>query len=391
MLLALGRHVSRTVRIVSSTSSLRLDPATLDELHGRVRREVDDGHISAAQLAIAVDGAVREFHAYGTATTEHRFCIFSATKTLTATALLPHLADGSVDLTTPVARYVPAFGENGKGEVTVLQLLTMQGGFPQAVMSRKLWGTREGRQQQLAEWTLAYRAGTHTEYHPLSAHWVIAELIEQMSGRSYVDQVHDLVTGPAGAAPVLGEAALQRGTPTTIRALDVPASEASLLATYGRRDLMPVAVLEVSGFLAMNDPRSWTAAIPGGGGISTAHDMALVYQHMIHNFSGALPSAWLADAVGTIRNTSVSLSDKVAAQRTLTGYVSSNDGYHDNRWMPSAPRAFGHAGAGGQLCWVDPDSGLSFSFLHDTVNADPTVEYRRNADLHRLLMAAMRR
>ena len=58
------------------------------------------------------------------------------------------------------------------------------------------------------------------------------------------------------------------------------------------------------------------------------------------------------------------------------------------RPMPSAPRAFGHPGAGGQLHWVDPDTGISVVFLHDTLNDDPTVEFRRNSDVNRLALAA---
>ena len=50
----------------------------------------------------------------------------------------------------------------------------------------------------------------------------------------------------------------------------------------------------------------------------------------------------------------------------------------------------GHAGAGGQLCWADPQSGLSFSFLHDTLNEDPRVEFRRAADLNDLALALVR-
>ena len=60
-------------------------------------------------------------------------------------------------------------------------------------------------------------------------------------------------------------------------------------------------------------------------------------------------------------------------------------------WMPDAPRAFGHPGAGGQLNWCDPDSGISFSFLHDTLHRCPGHELSRIADLHRLLMAAVER
>lgn len=387
----MSRSPSRTVRIVTSSTRTRLNRDGLAALHARIRREVDDDLVSAAQLAIGHDGEIIEFSAFGTASTDDRFCIFSATKTLTATALLPHLADGTVDLTAPVARYVPEFGANGKHEVTVLQLLTMQGGFPRAMMSRKLWGTPEGRLQQIADWTLEYRAGAHTEYHALSAHWVIAALIDAAAGRSYVDLVHERVVAPAGARPLLGPAAYADRPPVTIRAIGEYPDDPTLHAVYGRPELVPLPALETAGFLALNDPRSWAASIPGGGGISSAHDMALIYQHLLHNNGGALPDDWLADATGTIRNVSVSLSDKVPANRTITGYMSGSDGFHDHRWMPDTPRAFGHAGAGGQLNFLDPDSGISFSFLHDTVNANPTVEFRRASDLHRLLLAALER
>ena len=86
---------------------------------------------------------------------------------------------------------------------------------------------------------------------------------------------------------------------------------------------------------------------------------------------------------------SVSVSDKVPANRTIAGYVSGNDGFHLHRWMPPTPRAFGHAGAGGQLCWVDPASGLSFAFLHDTLHQDPRVEFHRAADLNDLALALL--
>ena len=87
---------------------------------------------------------------------------------------------------------------------------------------------------------------------------------------------------------------------------------------------------------------------------------------------------------------SVSASDGVPSNRTIAGYVSGSDGYHRHRWMPDAPRAFGHPGAGGQLCWVDPDSGLSFSFLHDSLHQDPRTEFHRADALHHALLAAVR-
>ena len=356
----------------------------LDALHQRIEREIDAGHFTAAQVAIGLGGEVAHFRSFGEATDDDRFVIFSATKALVAMAILPHLADGTLDLTTPVAAYIPEFGHHGKDDVTVLQLLTMQGGFPQAPMHPKRWGSSEGRREQFAEWSLDWRPGSRTEYHPMSAHWVIAELIETLNGRPYADVVHERVILPSGAKPFLGQVAVDAGrAPREIRATGTyPTDHADLVATFGRDDLVPVASVGTEALLTMNDTRTWAAAIPGGGGMGSAADVARVYQHFVHNFGGALPDEWLADAVGTIRNASRSVTDGVPANRTIAGYVAGNDGYHLHRWMPGLPRAFGHAGAGGQHCWVDPESGLSFAFLVDTMHDDPRVVFRRAADLH---------
>ena len=367
-----------------------LPAAALDALYDGIEAEVAGGSISAAQVAIGLDGDVVASRSFGSATDDSRFVIFSATKALVAMTLLPHLADGSLELTAPVAQYIPEFGHHGKLDVTVLQLLTMQGGFPQAWIGPDRWRTSAGRREQFAEWSLDWPAGTRTEYHPLSAHWVIAELVETLSGRSYTDAVHALVASPAGVGAILGADAMQDGMvpPTPIRVIgSYPTDLADLVATYGRPDLVPVASVSSEALLSMNHPKSQSAGIPAGGAIARASDMAMIYQHFIHNFGDALPSGWLADAVGTVRNASINVTDGVPANRTIVGYIAGADGYHLHRWMPDAPRAFGHAGAGGQLNWVDPASGLSFSFLHDTMNDDPRVEFRRAADLNGLVTA----
>jgi CubicO group peptidase (beta-lactamase class C family) len=368
-----------------------LSSTGLDALFHRIQREVDDGLVGAAQVAIGLDHKVAAFASFGTANDDSRFVIFSATKTLVAMALLPHLADGSVELTAPVAHHLPEFGHHGKDDVTVLQLLTMQGGFPQAPIGPDRWGTSEGRRAAFAEWSLAWPAGTRTEYHPVAAHWVIAELIESLSGRPYIDVVNERVAAPAGVRDVLGPTAAQGGT-VAIRAIgSYPDDRAALVATYGRPDLVPVASVGTPMLLSLNDPRAQAVGIPGGGGITSAHDMALIYQRFLHgpehhDHDHVLPTDWLADARGTIRNASINVTDGVPANRTIAAYVSGSDGYHLHRWMPDTPRAFGHAGAGGQLCWADPDSGISFAFLHDTLNEDPRVEFHRAADLNGLVL-----
>jgi CubicO group peptidase (beta-lactamase class C family) len=365
-----------------------LNAHAVNALRARIQEEIDDGHSLAAQFALGMHGEIVETGSFGAATPDSRFVIFSATKTIVATALLPHLADGSVELTAPVARYVPGFGDNGKEHVTVLQLLTMQGGFPQAMIGPARWGSSAGRRQQFAEWTLAWEAGTRTEYHPMAAHWVIAELIETMSGRPYAEVVNERVAAPAGARDVLAPSG--GGDVVPIRTAGSVPSQQHLLAEFGRPELVPDTTVSPELLLSLNDPRAQAAAIPGGGGIARATDVALIYQSLVNNPGEAHPANWLADATGTIRNASINRSDGVPANRTIAGVVAGADGMNDYRWFPHAPRAFGHPGAGGQLCWVDTESGMSFCFLHDTLQLDPSHDLRRCRDLNALAIACTR-
>jgi len=367
---------------------MSLPAAGLSALNAHIQQEVDNGHVTAAQIAIARNNEILAFESFGTAQDTTRFTLFSATKPLVAMALLPHLADGALDLTTPVAHYIPEFGHHGKSDVTVLQLLTMQGGFPRAPMPPRSWGSSAARRAQFAQWPLDWPAGSRTEYHPVTAHWVIAELIETLTGRNYMEIVHERVVAPASVPPLLGAAA---GSACAVRSVgERPTDESELAATFGHVDLIPVVTISSEALIALNDPRAQTAGIPGGGAIASASQVALVYQQFLHNTHGALPRDWLADAVGTIRNASIDISDKVPANRTIAGYVAGNDGFHLHRWMPAAPRAFGHRGAGGQLFWVDPESGISLCFLTDTLHEDPRVEFRRAADINGLVLDLVR-
>jgi CubicO group peptidase (beta-lactamase class C family) len=355
-----------------------------------VQAEIDDGHSLAAQFAIGLNSEIVAFDSFGAARQDSRFVIFSATKAIVAMALLPHLADGSLDLTAPVAAYLPEFAGNGKGQVAVLQLLTMQGGFPQALIGPDRWATSAGRRQQFAEWTLAWPAGSRTEYHPIAAHWVIAELIETLSGRAYADEVNDRVVAPSGAPPLLGPAAADAVDVVRVRTNGSIPSHDALLAAFVRPELVPDTTVTPEVLLGMNHPLAHSAAIPGAGGIARACDIASIYQSFLHNPGDTHPQWWLADATGTIRNASLSVSDGAPANRTIAGIVAGSDGLHDYRWFPDARRAFGHHGAGGQICWMDPDSGLSFCFLHDTMQLDPGHDLRRSRELNSLAIACGR-
>ena len=93
--------------------------STIAELLDGARALVDNGATPACQVAVARDDellCVRDVRR--TATNDTRFCVFSATKPIVASAIWLLIGDGLLDVDAPVAHYIPEFATNGKEVVT---------------------------------------------------------------------------------------------------------------------------------------------------------------------------------------------------------------------------------------------------------------------------------
>ena len=116
----------------AGADSIGLDKDKVVELLARVQKEVKEGLLPSAQVALARDGKVGIFESYGSAKPESLTCIFSATKAITSAAAWILIQDGKLDESEMVADIVPEFGTNEKEGITVQQLFTHTAGFPSA-------------------------------------------------------------------------------------------------------------------------------------------------------------------------------------------------------------------------------------------------------------------
>src|ERR1700680_2482605 len=96
----------------------------------RAQREIDQGLLPSCQLALAQDGKVVMHEAFGDATTDTRYVMFSCTKAVVAGAVWLLIADGRLDVSQPVGEYLPEFATNGKEVITVEQVMLHTSGFP---------------------------------------------------------------------------------------------------------------------------------------------------------------------------------------------------------------------------------------------------------------------
>jgi CubicO group peptidase (beta-lactamase class C family) len=352
-----------------------LDPTRVHALLQLAEAEVASGRLPACQLALAYDGEVVVRETFG-APQDARFTVFSVTKALTAATVWLHL-DGRLTPQTRVAELVPEFAREGLDAVTVEHLLTHTAGFPRAPMRFEDGGTSAGRRARFAGWRLDWTPGSRTEYHATSAHWVLAELLEQLTGQDFRAVVRDRVLDP------LGLTAMRLG----LGASETPVLDVEIVGKAGEQEL-PGLAIETT-LLRFNEPEVRAVGVPGAGAVSTADDVALLYQALLHDPKGLWDPAVLADGTGTVRNTFQDPWTGVSVNRTLGLSVAGDDGNAVLRTFGkgTGPRAFGASGLGGQIAWADPDSGLSFCFLTSGLDADPLAAFTRSS---RIATAAAR-
>ena len=180
----------------SDVQALGLDPQKVELLLARVRREVDEGLLPAAQVALARNGKVGVFESYGSAKPDSLTALFSATKAITSAAAWLLFQEGKLAEDELVADIIPEFGTNGKDVITVQQLFTHTAGFPHAPFRPTQWWSKEERYGRFAQWRLTWEPGTRFEYHPTSSMWVIAELIERRGGQPFTDFLQERIFQP---------------------------------------------------------------------------------------------------------------------------------------------------------------------------------------------------
>ncbi len=361
--------------------SLGLDQDAVDKLLLRVRREVDEGLLPAVQIAIARHGKVGVQAHFGDCDDDSLFCLFSATKGITSAAAWLLFQSGKLQENEKVADIVPGFAANGKDQVTVAHLFTHTAGFPAAPFRPEDWLDPARRAVRYAQWRLSWPAGSRYEYHPTSTMWVIAEIIERRSGMPYVDFVRRHVTKPLGLDDLI--VGLE-GERDNSRALDcVHVGQRMTPEEYRLMGLPTPPVTEVTeeAILNFNKPVNRAVGVPGGGGFATATDLALFYQSLLHGGLDDL-TLWSESTRRNARQVRTGemrdpYTGKLANRGLGIIIAGDNDRGFRGFGKTCSAEAFGHNGAGGQLAWVDPATGISIGYLTNGHDRNEVRQGRR--------------
>jgi CubicO group peptidase (beta-lactamase class C family) len=314
-------------------------------------------------------------------------CLYSGTKGLVTACLVLLHHDGLLDLDAPVASYWPEFAAGDKDHVAVRQLLSHSAGLSVVPgyagwlgVHGEGWDQREAIRAALAASVPAWEPGTRHGYHGLTYGYLAGALVERLTGQSMTDVFRSRLAEPLGLDLSFGLDPVTEGRRATQRpAAPLPPELAALLAGYQARSRDPEELIG----------RTWFA-----------QDGTTVLEHLAEAGSAPLPmncGSGNGDVLGTARGLAglyaglwesparESLLAFGEVQRSGPDLVLEVDmtwcvGFMGNAPTPAGPlamgpgaRKFGHAGSGGQLGGIDPESGLAFGFLRSQLSPVSTV------------------
>lgn len=328
-----------------------LDAAQLDRIGGVVQEALDQKRMPGCVVCIGRQGRIAFLRAYGNKqiepepapmTTDTVFDLASLTKPIaTATSVMLLVERGQVRLSDKVAAHLPEFGQNGKDDLTVLQLLTHQSGL---VADNPLSDYADGSEKS---WERIFALGLENEpgakflYSDVSF-LVLGELVRRLSGKDVHEFSQENIFRPLGMA--------ETGylPPEELRKRAAPTEKRDDHWMQGE----------------VHDPRAYAlGGVAGHAGLfSTAEDLAIY-------------AAMMAGR-GRFGETTI-LSEPAWREMTGPHEVSSGvrglgwdkkTGYSSNRGELLSTAAFGHGGFTGTAIWIDPELDLFVIFLSNRVH-----------------------
>lgn len=326
--------------------------------------------------------------------------LFSCTKGLTSILAARLVQEGRLEYDAPVAEYWPEFAAAGKADVRVGQLLSHRSGLsaPRVPLSADDvldWDLVVGR---LAAQEPLWEPGTGYAYHAITHGWLVGEVIRRITGRSYAEQLAEVVTGPLGVDAYVGLPAAERERVAHVRvgpALAEVAARVEAVQASGTVDwsiqamtlggAFPAALVSETG--GFNDPAIRAAQIPGAGGIGSARALATIWSATVVETNGVRLLEPPVVERATREQSSGEPVWPLPGPYTRWGLGFQIDS-QNRRYL--TPAGFGHDGAGGQSAFADPELGVGFAFLTSEMEARDDHRATRIVDALRDVLTGSR-
>jgi CubicO group peptidase (beta-lactamase class C family) len=289
-------------------------------------------------------------------------CLFSASKAVTA--VLVHLLaeQGKVNLLYPVSYYLPAFAANGKGSITLWQLLTHRSGIAKLPPDTdvNLLFDHDAATAMICASASTDAEGRSQGYHTLTSGFIFNELIKVTTGLDAQQYLQRYISKPMGmryfsyGLNKRDQARAALNTTTGLNSSLVNRALATVLGTH------PDKAVEMT-----NDPRFYSAIVPSANLYATAEEVSRFYQMLLDK--GRWQGKQILDPL-TVHQATRSLGgfhldrSLLLPMRYSAGFMLG--GSPVGMYGLDSQFAFGHLGYANIVCWADPQRDIAVSLMN---------------------------
>jgi len=285
-------------------------------------------------------------------------CVFSTTKALAALLIARAVEAGKLTYDQRVADVWPEFAHGGKGEITVEQALSHQGGLSGFLepMDPALWVNWEAICERIAALAPMWPPGSASGYHPITFGYIAGELHRRVDGRLMGDALHEDIATPFGLDLWIG---LPESEHDRLSELQRP----SALPEFGEiNDPTRAAFLTPWASVSGVSATEWRKTqVPSANGYATAEALA--------RLMGALANdGWLeGDEILSPALIAEASRERIRGQDLVLPFdMSWAAGFMRNApnqpWGPGE-QSFGHSGWGGSCAFADPERRLGGAYV----------------------------
>jgi len=284
--------------------------------------------------------------------------IFSSGKAVMALMIARLVDQGKLSYEDRVADHWPEFGQAGKDQLTIGQLMSHQSGLPgfDGEADPAIWFDPPAVLTRLAAQTPMWEPGTASGYHPISIGLMAGEIFRRLDGRTMGTALREDFCEPYGLDLWIGTPASQHD-----RAADM--KRPSALPNLGKLDALKMAAFANKGAApGGRGSAEWRQAeIPSANMHAAGADLARLLSIIANEGRFEGKTYLSANTLAALSQERIHGPDKILPyDLSWAAGLMRNEGI--NIFGPN-PDALGHCGWGGSLVWADPAAKVSGAYV----------------------------
>jgi uncharacterized protein YbbC (DUF1343 family) len=274
------------------------------------------------------------------------FDIASLTKVIATTTAIMQLSENKkINIEDPVAKYWPEFGENGKDQITVKELLTHYSGLRPDLSLKPDWSGYDTSLQMIISEKPVSLSGMRYVYSDINF-IILGELVRRVSGKPLEVYCAENIFKPLGMKDTFF-------SPSSVQRKRIAPTQ------YKNGKML---------WGEVHDPIAYRmGGVAGHAGLfSTADDLSIFAQMLLN--CGTLKNVYILSSKTVKKMTSSQSPPDRMPLRGLGWEIGSISSSNDNGFLTHG--SYGHLGYTGTSLWIDPFSKTYVIILTNRVHPD---------------------